>query len=140
MIRTLVELGPNFEKLNDTCKLTLGIPCKPMLAKPTRGIADILTRFEGKKLTCEYKYDGLRGQVHYFNQTIKIFSRNLEDITEAYSDLVEDIRNKMAGKEAQLSSFIVDCEIVAVNKTTNQLLPFQILANRSRKATKVNEI
>lgn len=36
-----------------------------MLAKPTRGIGDILNRFEGKHLTCEYKYDGLRGQVHY---------------------------------------------------------------------------
>jgi len=25
--------------------MTLGIPCKPMLAKPTRGIGDILGRF-----------------------------------------------------------------------------------------------
>jgi len=80
-----------------------------MLAKPTRGITDILTRFEGKRPTCEYKYDGLRGQVHYFNNNIRIFSRNLEDITEAYSDLVENIRNNMAGKEKELSSFIVDC-------------------------------
>jgi DNA ligase 1 len=111
-----------------------------MLAKPTRGIADILSRFEGKRLTCEYKYDGLRGQVHYFNTNIKIFSRNLEDITEAYSDLVENIRNNMAGKEKELSSFIVDCEIVAVNKTTRQLLPFQVLATRSRKATKSSDI
>ena len=71
-----------------------------MLAKPTRGIADILSRFEGKRLTSEFKYDGLRGQVHYFNKTIKIFSRNLEDITEAYVDLVENIRVKMEGKES----------------------------------------
>ena len=67
--------------MEEHCKLTLGVPCKPMLAKPTRGIADILSRFEGKRLTCEYKYDGLRGQVHYFNGNIKIFSRNLEDLT-----------------------------------------------------------
>ena len=82
----------------DTCKLTLGIPCKPMLAKPTRWIADILSRFEGKRLTCEYKYDGLRGQVHYFDGNIQIFSRNLENITEAYIDLVESIKTNMAGK------------------------------------------
>jgi DNA ligase-1 len=82
----------------DTCKLTLGIPCKPMLAKPTRGITDILGRFEGKRLTCEYKYDGLRGQVHYFDGNIQIFSRNLENITEAYIDLVESIKTNMAGK------------------------------------------
>lgn len=46
----------------------------------------------------------------------------------------------MAGKEEELKSFIVDCEIVAVNKSTRQLLPFQVLATRSRKASKINEI
>ena len=99
MIRTLVEIREDFERLEENCKLTLGIPCKPMLAKPTRGIGDILSRFEGKRLTSEYKYDGLRGQVHYFNNSIKIFSRNLEDITEAYVDLVQNIKANMEGKE-----------------------------------------
>lgn len=77
LIRALVELKDDFWKVLDVCKLTLGVPCKPMLAKPTRGIADILSRFEGKRLTCEYKYDGLRGQVHYIDGNIQIFSRNL---------------------------------------------------------------
>ena len=99
LIRTLVEVREDFERLEENCKLTLGIPCKPMLAKPTRGIGDILSRFEGKRLTSEYKYDGLRGQVHYFNNSIKIFSRNLEDITEAYVDLVQNIKANMEGKE-----------------------------------------
>lgn len=130
----------NFEYLKDSCKLTLGIPCKPMLAKPTRGIGDILSRFEGKRLTSEFKYDGLRGQVHYNEGSIQIFSRNLENITEAYVDLVENIRKNMAGKEKELSSFIIDCEIVAVNKSTKQLLPFQVLSTRSRKATNINDI
>jgi DNA ligase-1 len=88
VLRKLVEIKNDFHKINDECKLTLGIPCKPMLAKPTRGLQDILTRFDGKKFTCEYKYDGLRGQVHYNQGAISIFSRNLENITEAYIDLV----------------------------------------------------
>ena len=45
-------LKGDYKKLADICKLTLFIPCRPMLAKPTRGIGDILNRFEGKKLTC----------------------------------------------------------------------------------------
>lgn len=65
IIRNLIRLKGNFLELSDVCKLTLGIPCRPMLAKPTRGIADILNRFDSKKMTCEFKYDGLRGQVHY---------------------------------------------------------------------------
>ena len=111
-----------------------------MLAKPSKSIGDILSRFEGKRMTGEYKYDGLRGQVHYFEGQIQIFSRNLENITEAYLDLVENIKTNMAGKEEQLKSFIIDCEIVAINKATRQLLPFQVLATRSRKATALNEI
>jgi DNA ligase-1 len=81
-----------------------------MLAKPTRGIGDILNRFDGKHLTCEYKYDGLRGQVHYNEGKIEIFSRNLENLTAAYVDIIHEInKNIEAIKLAELKSFILDC-------------------------------
>ena len=49
------------EALKDNCYIRVGIPVKPMLAKPTKGIREVLTRFENIKFTCEYKYDGFRG-------------------------------------------------------------------------------
>ena len=80
------------ENLHSVCKLTLGVPLKPMLAKPTKAITEVLDRFEGKEFTCEYKYDGERAQVHLLeNGEIAVFSRNSENMSAKYPDLVEQV-------------------------------------------------
>ena len=36
---------------------------RPMLAKATTGVQEVLDKFSGIEFTCEYKYDGERTQV-----------------------------------------------------------------------------
>ena len=109
-----------------------------MLAKPTKGVHVILQRFEGIEFTCEYKYDGFRGQIH-FDRTREeegkdcfVYSRNLEDMSIAYPDVLEIIR-EVSNTRKGLQNFIIDSELVAYKRETSTILPFQILQNRSRK-------
>jgi DNA ligase-1 len=135
VIPPLLEGGP--EKLRETIKLTPGIPLKPMLAKPTKAITEVLDRFEGKKFTCEYKYDGERAQVHYDNGKLSVFSRNSEDMSVKYPDLIEHMQKAI---KEETKSFVLDAEAVAWDKEEGKILPFQELSKRKRKDVKAEDI
>eukprot|EP01038_Epipyxis_sp_PR26KG_P009272 gene9272-12491_t len=132
-LSTLVKAGLEYPiyKLFEACRLTIGIPVAPMLAKPTKKITEVLKRLSGLAFTMEYKYDGERAQVHLKEDgTVKIFSRNSEDNSEKYPDLKDVIRR--ACKEG-VKSCIVDAEVVAYDREKGCLLPFQVLSTRKRK-------
>ena len=42
-------------RLQQTCRLTPGVPVSPMLAKPTKSVGEVLQRLSGQEFTCEYK-------------------------------------------------------------------------------------
>lgn len=140
--------------LREHCKLTPGVPLKPMLAKPTKAITEVLDRFEGKEFTCEYKYDGERAQVHLLeNGEIAVFSRNSENMSAKYPDLVEQVprvsfsfillrRRWLINQSIKegVKSFVVDAEAVAYDLETKKLLPFQDLSRRKRKDVRTEDI
>lgn len=50
-----VLLAEGIEALEEKCKMVPGVPLKPMLALPTKGVHEIFERFEGHDFTCEWK-------------------------------------------------------------------------------------
>ncbi|RCK65849.1 DNA ligase 1 [Candida viswanathii] len=148
IVKEAISRVPNYEvvlkkaqehgifNLLDHVHVTPGIPLRAMLAKPTKSIGEIFDRFQDAEFTCEYKYDGMRAQVHVLSDgTVKVYSRNLEDMTETYPDLISIVKEFTTDKGA--ISFILDCEAVAWDRNLHKILPFQKLTTRKRK--EVNE-
>ncbi|GMG23678.1 unnamed protein product [Aspergillus oryzae] len=149
-------LKNGLSKLHEACKLQPGIPIKPMLAKPTKSITEVLDRFEGKEFTCEYKYDGERAQIHYVapdathnypeaQHTLQkdgkglaaIFSRNSEDLSKKYPDVLAKLDSWI---KDGVKSFVLDCETVAWDTVNKKVLPFQQLMTRKRKDVKAEDV
>ncbi|KAG2178242.1 hypothetical protein INT43_003495 [Umbelopsis isabellina] len=126
------------EDLADHCKMTPGIPLKPMLAHPTKALTEILDRFENRRFTCEFKYDGERAQIHRLEDgKTTVYSRNSENMSGRYPDVMEKVAQWVA---PETTSFILDCEAVAWDREKKCILPFQVLSTRKRKDVKEEDI
>jgi DNA ligase 1 len=94
--------------------------------------AEEVIRYYGKSLICEYKYDGIRVQLHKFRDTIKMFSRKLEDIAFAFPEIVEAFKNEsLTSLYFKGSDFILDGEIIGFKNS--KPLHFQELQKRLRR-------
>lgn len=131
---------------------------KPMLAHPSKGIDEVLKRCGQSEFACEYKYDGERAQVTRFDFVLRkntrwtnglwishkihlkesgeicIYSRNSENNTSKYPDVIERIPNAF---QSDVKCLILDAECVAYDIEQKKLLPFQTLSTRKRKVNQL---
>lgn len=74
------------------------------------------------------KYDGFRVQIHKNGDKVEMFSRNLEDMTHMFPELIEGTRKQVKAKTA-----ILDTEALAYQPDSEEFLPFQETTKRRRK-------
>ncbi|MEA3229825.1 MAG: ATP-dependent DNA ligase [archaeon] len=104
--------------------MTVNHPLKVMLYQKAIGIKEAF-QIVGKRAAIEYKYDGFRLQVHKTGNIIKLFTRRLEDVTSQFPDVVCAVRDKV-----KADSFVLDCEVIGVDRKTGRWLPFQSISRR----------
>ncbi len=105
-------------------------PTNFMLAEPMKSAEEVWNYFQ-RSLFAEYKYDGVRGQLHKSGDEVRIFSRRLEDISNSFPEVVGWAR-------AIPHDMIVDGEIIAFSR--GRPLPFQLLQRRLRKREAATDI
>ncbi|HSX58528.1 MAG TPA: ATP-dependent DNA ligase [Candidatus Saccharimonadales bacterium] len=108
-------------------ELLVGKPMRPALAERLPDAEAVVKRM-GDKFAVEPKFDGFRCQVHKEGKSIRIFSRNLEDFTSSFPDLV-----KGSLEEIEAKSVILEGEAIAFNPASGEFLPFQETTKRRRK-------
>ncbi len=113
------------EGLNST-KPAVGTPILMARAERLSSGQEIVDKIG--ECAVEPKYDGFRLQVHYDGKEVKIFTRNLEEVTFMYPDIEKGIREQIKTK-----GVVMEGEAIAYNPTTDEYLPFQLTAQRKRK-------
>lgn len=125
-------------------KVQLGVPIMPALCQRLPTAEEMVKKLG--KMAVEPKYDGTRLMVHFSKKKkweekedqlafdfqpkgfVRTFTRNLENTTHMFPDLVEAIFKEVKAQEA-----ILDCEGIGFDPKTGKFLPFQETIKRKRK-------
>lgn len=122
------------KKALEKVSLQIMRPIQPMLAELSEDFEEVFKE-HGEQTALEYKYDGARVQIHCARQAktaeVKIFSRQLSEVTPSLPELVEWAQTKITA-----DSFIIEGEVVAVN-AEGKPLPFQELMRRFRRVHQI---
>jgi DNA ligase 1 len=96
-------------------------PVLPMLAQPAEDVGAAMAQLGTAIL--EWKLDGARVQVHKSGDDIRVFTRNLNDVTGAVPEVLSAVR------QAKAQSLILDGETIAL-RADGRPHPFQLTMRR----------
>jgi DNA ligase-1 len=108
-------------------------PLRPMLAQTAATATEALARLGGRA-GVEEKLDGARVQVHRQGDTVRLYSRRLQEMTPSLPDVVTHLLDGLAVPAA-----ILEGEVLPVDDA-GRPLPFQELMRRFRRVKDVSRL
>lgn len=138
------DLTNDFRQVAEACEkgieavnaleIELFQPISSMLAKKVETIEEGFEEV-GKPAAIDYKYDGMRAQIHVKQGEIKVFTRRLEDVTKQFPDVVKAVKENVDAKNC-----IIDTEIVAYDPEDGSMVPFQQLSKRIKRKYDIQKL
>jgi DNA ligase-1 len=106
-------------------------PVEPMLASPAESVAEAVMAFG--QAAFELKLDGARIQVHKQGDEVRVFTRNLNDVTARVPEVVAAVRASKAG------TLVLDGEAIAL-RPDGRPHPFQVTMRRFGRKLEVDAL
>lgn len=108
----------------------VGCPIRSELCERLPGPEKVFEKMSpnGEGVHATPKYDGFRVQIHKNDDDVRMFSRNLEDMTHMFPEIIDGTRKQIMAKTA-----ILDTEALAYQPESEEFLPFQETTKRRRK-------
>ncbi|HYL70701.1 MAG TPA: ATP-dependent DNA ligase, partial [Candidatus Dormibacteraeota bacterium] len=113
-------------------QLELFAPVYPMLAQTADDVGEALRVLSGE-LAFEWKLDGARIQVHRQEGQVRVYTRSLNEVTDALPEVVELVR------ELPAAELVLDGEAIALN-ASGRPHPFQVTMRRFGRRLDVAEL
>jgi DNA ligase-1 len=107
-------------------------PVQPMLACPADNLDNALDEL-GSDVSLEWKLDGARLQAHKAEDEVKVFTRNLKEVTAAVPEVVDVCRGMNVGEA------ILDGEVIAL-RPDGSPHPFQTTMQRFGRRLDVDRL
>ncbi|MCL4365854.1 ATP-dependent DNA ligase, partial [Patescibacteria group bacterium] len=113
-------------KAVERLQVQVGRPIRSQLAERLPNPEKVIEKLGA--VNSQRKLDGFRVQIHKDGENIRLFSRNLEETTPMFPEIVEGAREQIKANTA-----ILDSEAIGFNPISEEFLPFQETTQRRRK-------
>jgi ATP-dependent DNA ligase I len=114
-------------------QLQLFSPVAPMLAQTAADVAAALRELGGGEIAFEWKLDGARVQAHKDGENVRLYTRTLNEVTDALPEITTAVRGLSARE------LVLDGEAIAYD-AAGRPHPFQVTMRRFGRRLEVEKL